>query len=289
MDKTSSLTRSLKSTTGGGRRKTMSKFGLLKSKKTLVAIFVLALAVVGFSVAQAATGFGPSRQTYKAANPPKKVTFNSIIDNNVVGDERSFYWGRDINAGTNSYTNHVTVMDGQTLTLQVFFHNNGKNEKFKAINTRVKMILPQGKAKMHESTAYISADNADPGTVWTTMDFVGERPFALEYVPGSARIRTNWLNDVKLSDSIISNSGALIGSKALDGVVPGCDKFSGWININVKVKMPQPTPEKEVKKVTKVVKVTELPKTGAGSVAGVFAGASALAGVGHYLVTRRRG
>lgn len=270
----------------------MTKFGFLKSKKALVSIFVLALAAVGFSVAQAATSWGPtSRQTYKAADPPKKVVFNSIIDNNVVGDERSFYWGRDINAGTNSYTNHVTVMDGQTLTLQVFFHNNGKDENYKAVNTRVKMILPQGKAKMHESTAYISADNADPGTVWTTMDFVGERPFSLEYVPGSARIRTNWLNDVQLSDSIITNSGVLIGSKALDGVVPGCDKFSGWININVKVKMPKPTPEKEkeVTKVTKIVKVTELPKTGAGSVVGVFAGASALAGVGHYLVTRRRG
>jgi len=33
-------------------------------------------------------------------------------------------------------------------------------------------------------------------------------------------------------------------------------------------------------------KVTEIPDTGAGAVAGIFAGASALAGIGHYAFRR---
>lgn len=348
-------------------------------RHSLIALAVVAGAIMVPAIG-AIAGYGPNRPTFTMANPAPYNTFNSITDNPVVGDERPFLTVRDATAATNTYADTIAVSDNQELVLRVYFHNNaGSNLNLVAHNTRVKLALPPAAGTSQESIAYISADNANPTVVTDTANFTGTQPFTLEYEAGSARLRTNALNDVALSDSIVTSSGAPIGYSAVNGDVPGCLEFSGWVTVKVRVHV-QPTvvppscnllnltanPGRKVdanvtytatggatlktvtfdwgdgstplvttntsasytfaKDGTYTVKSTllfnvggtdqstfctrqvtfttppvtpptvnppvvsvgkSLPNTGPGSVAAIFAGVSAIAGAGHYFVTRR--
>ncbi|MBI2007992.1 hypothetical protein HYS85_02025 [Candidatus Saccharibacteria bacterium] len=335
------------------------------------------------AVAYAAVTFGPSRPTFTWANPATYITFNSITDNPVWGDERFLVKARDVNAGTNTYSTKMSVADNQELLVAVYFHNNAAaNLNLVAKNTKVRVDLPSGTASNQELKAFISADNATPQSVFSTMDLTNANPFTLQYVSGSAQLKTNFVTTT-LSDTIVKD-GALVGTNGPDGKVPGCGEFSGYATFRVKVKVEKEQPQSKfacealdvnkvsrtrfdftahasvtnatvqsyvftakdasgnvvdtqtvttsalsanyifnqektgtytvsvvvktnkgdapvgscVKQVTveaqpvtpppPVVsgKVTEIPNTGAGAVAGIFAGASALAGIGHYAFRR---
>jgi hypothetical protein len=346
----------------------------LSGRVKLTIASALALALVPTSIALA--GWGPARPTFTWDKPANYITFNSITDNPYVGDERPFLSGKVTSAPGNVVDN-IHVKDNDEVTLRVYFHNNAKSKlNLVATNTRLSILLPKVADTRTWASSYLSADNATPKTVSDTVDFSGDEEFTLSYIPGSARIRTNALNDAQLSDSIVTPDGALLGYDKLDGKVPGCAGFSGYVTIKVKVNMPT----KEVPKyacdllnlnvesgrkvnanveysasggatfknakfnwgdgrsttttgtsashtygkdgnytvdailtfnigqttqtascsgklsfsskkppvVTKVSKVTSLPNTGAGGAVGLFAGASALAGIGHYVISRRR-
>ena len=271
------------------------------SSKRLAGLFGLAL-VAGIAltaVAYAAVTWGPSRSTFTWAHPATYITFNSFTDNPVWGDERFFIKARDVSAGTSTYTNSIKVSDNQELLVTTFFHNNADSSlNLTATGVRAKITLPSGSNSSAEARAEISADNANPTTVFSTMDFTSTsgQPFTLEYVPGSARLITNYVN-TSLSDAVVG-SGTAIGTSGADGKVQGCAQFSGYVTIRAKVKVtpippptpptPTPTPTPTPIPTTPVVGKS-LPDTGPGSVAAIFAGVSALAGAGHYIVTRRRG
>jgi len=75
------------------------------------------------------------------------------------------------------------------------------------------------------------------------MDFTSSngQPFTVEYVSGSARLITNYIN-TSLSDNVVG-SGTLIGTSAANGDVPGCAQFSGYVTIHVRVHVPTPPPQ----------------------------------------------
>lgn len=238
------------------------------------------------AVAYAAVSFGPSRPSFTWADPATYITFNSITDNPVWGDERYLVKARDVNASTNTYSTHQSVTAGQELLVAVYFHNNAAaNLNLVAHNTKVKVNLPSGTAASQELKAFISADNATPQTVFSTMDFTSASPFHLQYIPGSAQLKTNSVT-ARLSDHVV-HEGVLVGTNGPNGDVPGCGQFSGYVTFRVKVHKvthhkptPSPTPPP-----TKGP--TQIPDTGPGAVVGLFAGASALAGIGHYVWNRR--
>jgi len=96
-----------------------------------------------------------------------------------------------------------------------------------------------------------------------------------------------------LSDAVVG-SGTAIGTSGADGKVQGCAQFSGYVTIRAKVKVtpiPPPTPPTPTPTPIPTTPVVgkSLPDTGPGSIAAIFAGVSALAGAGHYIVARRRG
>lgn len=199
----------------------------------MLVVATLVFVLTGKSVL---AGWTPDRTTFTWQNPASYITFNSITDNPVVGDERAFYTVRDAAASTSTYADSISVSNNQELVLRIYFHNNaGANLGLVAHNTRVKINLPQNTATSLMSIASISADNANPGTVTDTVGFTGSQPFSLEYEPGTAILRTNALNDVQLSDSIVTGSGAQIGYNAVNGDVPGCAEFSGWVALRVRV------------------------------------------------------
>lgn len=263
----------------------MRIFNTVRSKIASVLAAGAILALVPASSAFAV--WGPGRTTFTWDSPATYNTFNSITNNPVYGDERAFYDAKDVNS--NTYLDQIQVHDNQELVFRIYFHNDGaSNLSLSATNTKVKVLFPTNPTTNTASYAYISADNANPGTVGDTVDISGSYPFTLQYVPGSAQIKTNAMNGVVLSDQIFNGSGATIGYSSLNGNVPGCAQYSGWVTFKVRVNMDTPaTPP--AKTPVKVVTVTKtLPSTGAGSTIAIVAGATALAGGTHYLRSARR-
>ncbi|HVS79062.1 MAG TPA: PKD domain-containing protein [Candidatus Saccharimonadales bacterium] len=217
------------------RKVTMKRIG--------VAGAVLATGIAGAAAVLAATNWGPSRPTFTWASPATYVTFNSITDNPSYGDERQLLEARDLNSPTTDYAKTTTVTDGEDVVLEVYFHNDAaSNLALVANNTKVKFDLPTTSATTLSPTAYISADNANPGQVWASADLTSSQPFTISYEPGSAKLYTNYVNGIQISDAV-ANGGTLIGSNGPDGKVPGCAQNSGYVTIRVKVHMtPQQQP-----------------------------------------------
>lgn len=216
----------------------------LKKKSLLTTLLTVAAVLVAGGTALAA--WGPSRPTFTWNNPPNYITFNSFTNNPVIGDERAFTLAKK--ATDPAFNDPVTnVKDGDFVDVTVYFHNNAAaNLNLKATNTRVSILLPDPNKFQTDTFAsgQISADNATPKAVWDTADIRGDKPFALEYVKGSARLVNNVFTagsgGTAISDDVVTENGALVGYSSINGEVPGCEQFSGWVNIRVKVKV-QPT------------------------------------------------
>ncbi|MEX0919706.1 MAG: hypothetical protein WDZ32_01035, partial [Candidatus Saccharimonadales bacterium] len=204
-------------------------------------------------------GFGPDRPTFSINDPADYVTFNSITDNPNYGDERNFFDGKPASdTSTGGFSDPIEIGDlddGDELLLRVYVHNNAKeslNDSGEGIakNTHVRVDLPNNTDRSLRATASISADNANPGTVYDTLDFTSaNRPFNLDYVADSAVIHTNAMpNGMNLSDDIITSNGAKIGYDKLNGEVPGCFEFTGIVTLKVKVNKADVEVDKFVRK-----------------------------------------
>lgn len=221
--------------------------------KKVLAVSLTVAGLVG--LASAVTAWYPERPTYTIENPAPHVTFNSITNNPNYGDERTFFDVKDAaNTNTGGFVDKADVKNGQELLLRVYVHNNaasslnGTNFDGKGVakNTKVRVHLPTATDDALRANAYISADNATPKEVSDTVDFVSAGKFNLEYVPGSAIAYTNHVpKGYKLNDSIVT-TGAPVGYKGADGIVPGCFEYTAIVTIKVKVKMPSYTINKQV-------------------------------------------
>ncbi|MDB5161381.1 MAG: exported protein of unknown function [Candidatus Saccharibacteria bacterium] len=254
----------------------------------LVAIFVAVPAVHAFA-------FGPDRTTYTCNSSGQcvgadHVQFNSFTNNPVYGDERNFLTVRDADAGTNTYTDNMALTAGKTYVIRFYVHNNAQQDlsgvnNYVAHNTAVRVAMPSEVNGSGQVTGYISASNAGPGSVFDDFTFTSGSKLDLQYVAGSAKIRTNGQTDVTISDAIVG-AGAPVGFSSQNGDWPGCFDFSGWVTLQVKAvapPTPTPTPVTPAKTTPKA-----LPNTGAGDVVGIFAGASAAGTAAHMAITARR-
>lgn len=216
-----------------------------------IAIMML-LALQTICTAQA---WGPERTTFTMQKPATYVTFNSITNNQSsesvgIGDERNFVRVRK--AGETTFTDQVEISDadaknGQEFEVYIFYHNNAaSNYKLTAENTKVFAYFPgiiSGNSTA-ETGAKISASNAKPTSVWDEADFINKSSVGvrLRYVEDSATIYwSGGKTTAKIGEDIFT-SGALIGYCAegeanctLDGEVPGCAEYSGYIIYKVKV------------------------------------------------------
>ncbi len=224
-----------------------------QTKLTLAA--VLALCAVAIPAAVFATS-GPARATKVYSNGVagfNYVTFDSFTNVPNIGDERNFFNG--LYPGSTAFTDPLPqVKDGDVLTLEVYVHNGADpslntaaGQPGIARNTKVRVALPSGIAKSREATAFISATNAVPGTVFDTLDMSAANggSFEVDYVPGSAHVKGNFI-DSALSDSVVT-TGATIGSQALDGNVKGCFQQLVLVTLKVKIKMPEYSLAKHVR------------------------------------------
>ena len=76
----------------------------------------------------------------------------------------------------------------------------------------------------------ISASNTVPKAIWDTAYITAQESLTLHYVSGSAKIYNRWrANGRVLSMNLFSEKGTFIGLNELNGVVPGCDIYSGQV------------------------------------------------------------
>lgn len=187
-------------------------------------------------------------ENYKESeNYPGTIVFNSI-SNSVIGDEKNFVGARECivqadgrcnaaNSETIWNANEIDVKDDQTYVIRAYVHNNNPNgTDAVAENTRVEFVIPENSGKEIEVNGIINSSNATPSRYWDHVTFKSDNIFHLEYISGSALFENNaiGLGGITLSDDVV-NGGTLIGYDKLDGRIPGCYEYDGFVGIQVKV------------------------------------------------------
>lgn len=218
-------------------------------------IGIAAVAAVAATGALVSFAWGPSRTTYTLEKPATKVTFNSITNNNKeVGDERYFvsaspYTG---DASKNHWTDNTEVENGKEYVVRMYVHNNAaSNLNLTAKDVKAYVVLPTTTGTEITVSGKITSSNADPVSVWdeTTFKSKNGEKFNLAYVDGTAKYYNN-AGTFKLGTSVFTNSGQLLGYSKMDGNIPGCIQYSGYLTFHVKAQFaakPALEIQKEVK------------------------------------------
>ena len=195
---------------------------------------IIATAII---VPAALLAWGPDRPTFTIENPSDHITFNSITNNpNIGGDERNFVGIRE--KGTNgTWKDDVTVERNKEYVVRAYVHNNARADlNLVAQNVRATFNLPTTTAKKIQVQGTISADNSTPRSVWDEANFNSTEDFNLSYVAGSVKFSNNVFGSagVSLPESIFTSAGAQLGYDKLDGKIPGCFQYDGYVYFTVK-------------------------------------------------------
>jgi len=210
--------------------------------KKLVAGVAIFAAIAGITSA-AVAGFGPDRPTKDWTvdqNGFNHVTFNSFVNvPNGIGDERDFFRGGIVGSTTPWIDPVNDTKNEDTVEAKIYIHNNAASALNTAVgapgiakDVTVKVVLPTNIATSQEASATISSSNASPVTISDTLSFTGINgsQFALEYVPGSAKLYANGTSST-ISDTLMT-TGVNIGNQN------GCFEFVREITFRMKVKKP---------------------------------------------------
>lgn len=203
-------------------------------KRTFAVIAIIAAAII---IPATLLAWGPIRPTFTMENPADYVTFNSIIDNPNIGDERNFVGIRE--TGTdNKWSDNMTVQDGKQYTVRMYVHNNAAaNLNLIARNVTAKFYLPTNTAKSLQVNGFVNSTNATPKEVYDHAIFSSSQDFNLAYVSKSLIFENNAIGKdggVALSESIFTSTGAKLGYTKLDGNIPGCIQYAGYVSFTVK-------------------------------------------------------
>lgn len=207
---------------------------IFHKRVTIITITMLSLATL---VAHSAQAWGPERQTYTNNQPADHVTFNSITDNAAVGDERNFVRVGEANS-TTPYTDTIKVEPGKEYEVYIYYHNNAAgnlNASGKGIanGVTVSSAYPVRLSKGENGmvSGIISTTDGNPAKVWDEAYFTTDvNEVVLRYKPGTAIIHNDGkVNGSVLSDNLFTESGTYIGINELDGRIPGCAEYSGYI------------------------------------------------------------
>jgi len=217
-------------------------------KKIFVSVLVGALLTSAlFNLIRVASviAWGPvDRDTYTMAEPADHAVFNSITDNAAVGDERNFVRVTEVNTegGHNTYENEVHVVGGKDYEVSIYYHNNASatyndaahNYKGVAQGVYVAAKFPDelkaGDRGQIDGT--IHSSTTDPADVWDEAFLIADENVKISYIVDSAKIFNGWddlSGTVLPSEELFSADGTKIGVKKLNGLIPGCDEYSGTV------------------------------------------------------------
>lgn len=201
-------------------------------------------------------GWGPMRPTYTNKNPAHHAVFNSITDNAVAGDERNFVRIAEKNSGK-TYSGDIVIEAGKQYEVYIYYHNNAsstyndKTHNYVGVARDVRLssafsrFLASGEKGV--VAGRIEASNTDPKAVWSVAHITAKEDITLQYVSGSARIYNKWeANGRALSMDLFTDKGTFIGLNELNGVILGCDEYSGQIVYTIQTKAVQIEQNKEI-------------------------------------------
>jgi len=184
-------------------------------------------------------GWGPSRTTYTVDRPAAGIAFNAITDNPNIGDERNFLGIRE--RGTdNLWSSNLKVERDKEYVIRIYVHNNASQALgLVAEDVRVMINLPTATVVPGEKlgiSGILASSNATPNEVWDGASMWADEVFNVAYVAGSARYHTNASPEggFILPDSVLTSEGALLGYDELDGRIPGCFQYAGYLTIVVR-------------------------------------------------------
>ena len=198
--------------------------------------------------------WGPERATFTNDEPASYVTFNSITNNAAIGDERNFV--RIGEAGsTAAYVDTLSIEPGKEYEVYIYYHNNASgslNSSGKGIANGVKIssayppIVKKGEKGM--VSGIVSATDSNPTSVWDEAYFVTDYDeVKLVYKTGTAVIHNaGKVNGSVLSTNLFTKDGVYIGINKLDGRIPGCAEYSGYITYTLVAEKTSSTLEKKV-------------------------------------------
>ena len=214
----------------------MSKFASLIAKapkRLIAATLMVASAII---IPAAALGWGPDRPTYTVANPANHNTFNSITNNPHYGDERNFVTIKEAsNQNAGGWKDDITVENGKEYLVRMYVHNNANaNLNLVAKDVTAKFNIPSYEAKKIQIDGYLTSSNATPNKIWDQAIFHGDSNFKLQFVNGSAKFSNNvFPSGTSIPNSVVS-TGALLGYDAMNGNIPGCFQYDGYLTFKVK-------------------------------------------------------
>ena len=230
------------------------------TKSILAAVTTVIAASLSFATASA---WGPTdRPTYTNESPADYATFNSIINNSAVQDERNFVRVRE--AGTdNTYVDELEVIPGKEYEVYIYYHNDaGSNTNSSgfgiATDVRVSSAYPtlinpgeRGMISGIINWSYVmpgDPDNARNGTVWDEAYLTTNSPdTVLRYKTGTAVIHNSGkASGSVLSDALFTEAGTYIGFNKLTGVLPGCAEYSGYITYTLVAELTSSELTKEI-------------------------------------------
>ncbi len=208
-------------------------------KRFVAGTLMVAAAII---VPAAVFAWGPTdRATFTIEKPATYNTFNSITNNPDYGDERNFVRIKDASdMSEGNWKDEITVTANKEYLVQMYVHNNAADNLNKvAENVRVMANVPNTTGKEIQIDGFVTSSNSDPAKIWDQAIFKSSQDFNLAYVPGSAILYNNVFGKTgaKLSDGIVTSTGALVGYDKLDGKIPGCFKYSGYVSFKVKAQV----------------------------------------------------
>ena len=242
----------------------------VNKKKIYVSALILAMlggAILNVVKITTVSAWGPERTTYTNEAPADHAVFNSITNNQGVGDERNFVRVAEVNTEGehNDYVNELHIQGGKDYEVSIYYHDNASttfndaahNYVGVARKTSVSADFPDelNAGEKGEVNATISSTTTDPARVWDEAYFIADEKVKLAYISESAKIYNDWsLSGSQISATeLFSQDGAYIGVRELNGLIPGCDEFSGAVVFRVKaISVTEPSSTFEMdKKVSK--------------------------------------
>lgn len=170
-----------------------------------------------------------------------QIIFNAIKDS-PIGDEKNFVGARvndGINAGANNVWNGnlIEVEEGKSYYVRLYCHNNsplGYDAVAKDVSAC--FLIPSETGRTVVVNGLLQSSNAMPGRYWDSVAMTADRPFHLEYIPGSALLENNGIGadgGILLSDKIAEGEWTPLGYSSLNGELPGCYSYSLCLTIQV--------------------------------------------------------
>ncbi len=215
-------------------------------KKASLLVLILAAAII---IPANLFAWGPDRPTYTIEHPADHVTFDSITNNPDYGDERNFVTIKDASVpGLSSWSDELQVQNGKEYLVRMYVHNNAaSNLNLVAKDVTARFNVPTYSANRIQIDGYLSSSNATPSSVWDQAVFTDTNDFKIEYVPGSASYTNNvFTAGTPIADTVTS-TGSLLGYSSMNGNIPGCFQYAGYLVFKVKAIEPSFDVQKTVR------------------------------------------